>query len=153
MNSAQQLTESIRRILVTIDKTRHGAIGAFCKRDKIENSQFKKLLREGVSARHVITRVLAAIDYKVPTALSIVCEEYNTTQEDLQSNRSSTEPRQVAAYLMAKQKQLTLADISRELGYGGHPSVSKALKAVGDRIDTEAAFRRKVFTMQAKLGL
>lgn len=149
----QKLSDKAKIALKTINSTRNGAIGDFCKRAGIQHSQFRKLINDGTSAPFVLDRVEKALGlsgYEPPTAIVAVCEEYGITGEDIKSGRNA-EARQVAAYLMSKQHKITFTSIAEELGYSSHAGVNKALLAITDRMDTERELRKRIYSLQAKI--
>jgi chromosomal replication initiator protein len=110
-----------------------------------------ELVREALGVAASSTGSAPTVD----GVIGAVCQEFNVSRAELASPRRTARvavPRQLAMYLCRHHTDAPLHRIGAELGGRDHSTVVHALTATERRLERDAAFRRAVSALRARLG-
>jgi chromosomal replication initiator protein len=91
----------------------------------------------------------------VEQVIGEVCDHFHLSRDELASARRTARvalPRQVAMYLCRHHTDAPLNRIGAQLGGRDHSTVVHALGAIERRLERDAALRKAVVALQARLG-
>lgn len=156
MPAIQSLTPAEWHRIKAIDAA-YGQASRFYGAAGISRGAFKSLAANGKGLAVTLAKVRDAFekmdaDKKVTPEkiVELVAEEWGIALEDLRRGKKA-EARHAAAYLLEKETGLKNNDIAALLGYADHTGVLVAMKAIGDRMDTERALRHRVMDLRSRI--
>ena len=86
--------------------------------------------------------------------ISVVCDQYGVTQEDVLSKKRSREialPRQIAMYLCRDMTQLSTTNIGRAFGGRDHTTVMHGCEKISEEMKNNFSFKKRIEELTAMI--
>jgi chromosomal replication initiator protein len=128
-----------------------GAIVSIIAQSTFRNVQVDLSLADKVVANLVTVRPMTITLEQIR---STVCEYFNIDEKDIQTNSRKKEiviARQIAMYLSKQYTNNSLNAIGNAIGKRNHATVSHALQAVKNQLETDRDFKAAFNAIETKL--